>query len=106
MLCRKLIGRIDFWYVLASQENIMNLFLFAGAILLAAPATPPPQSRNANLNAPETQCRKTTAHNARGLTARPQRLGELPPADVYAAMVRMVNGCEVPLILTRVPKAG
>jgi len=54
---------------------------------------------------PKAECKKTTAHPAwGGQPVKPQKLNELPPADMYAAMVRTVDGCEAPLILTRMPK--
>lgn len=46
-------------------------------------------------------CPRTTRYYAYkpGEPVKPLKLGELPPANAYAAVLRHRNGCEVPLIV-------
>lgn len=30
---------------------------------------------------------------------KPQKLGELPPANAYSAVYRLIRGCEVPIVV-------
>ena len=62
---------------------------------LAAPAvvTLPPRPAPA-------RCSSAITYAARpGLPARPQKLGELPPANQYLAVLRSVDGCPEPAIV-------
>jgi hypothetical protein len=84
----------------------MRLFLIAGMSLLAAQASAAPAPKQPVEARPTAECKRTTVHHAqRGQPVTPRKLNELPPADLYAAMYRTVNGCEVPLVLTRTPKS-
>ncbi|MGI8705871.1 MAG: hypothetical protein ACR2JJ_08785 [Sphingomicrobium sp.] len=91
----------------------MRFFVLAAVALLpAASIAAPPEASPVRPKALENlghwrgDCPPTAAqHVAQQLKEhghRPQlhRLVELPPANVYAAMVRQVGGCEAPLILT------
>lgn len=46
-------------------------------------------------------CPRTTAMHAfdRSKPLKPQKLGELPPANAYKAVYRLVRGCEVPVVV-------
>ena len=46
-------------------------------------------------------CPQSVRHYAvrPGERLQPHKLGELPPANHYAAVYRRVNGCEVPLVI-------
>jgi hypothetical protein len=84
----------------------MRLFLIAGLSFLATQASAEPKFQKELEARPKAECKKTTAHLARrGGPLKPEKLKDLPPADMYAAMYRTVNGCEEPLILTRAPKS-
>lgn len=85
----------------------MRFFLLAGVALgaTAAPAAPA-SAAAAPLAAPAAHCPRTTSHHAfdrgkldRGKSVKPRKLGELPPANQYAAVYRLVRGCEVPLVV-------
>ena len=80
----------------------MSLFLTTAFGVLATTAALPADPRGLP-NSPKPECRKTTALPAHGQPPQLRQLGKLPPADHYAAVYRTVNGCEVPLILTRRP---
>jgi hypothetical protein len=75
-------------------------------LTLAAAAASPAQAADApSFVGPLKNCR-TTSHYAgkeptfRDKPPKPQRLGELPPANVYASVLRVgPDGCESPLIL-------
>ena len=62
---------------------------------LAAPAvvTLPPKAAPARCNPSITYAAKKRAR------ALPQKLGELPPANHYLAVVRMVDGCPEPAVV-------
>ena len=84
----------------------MRPFLIAGMSLLAAQASAAPPLNKPVETRPTAECKRTTAHYAqRGQPVTPRKLNELPAADLCAAMYRTVGGCEVPLVLTRTPKA-
>ena len=63
--------------------------------------TPPPAGHG---SAAEDKCANATAHLAaksavlRGDPNKPQKLTELPDAQTYAAVYRVVNGCAVPVL--------
>lgn len=46
-------------------------------------------------------CPQTTAHIAvqRGKTPPLRKLNELPPANMYSAVYRRVDGCEKPIVV-------
>ena len=54
------------------------------------------------------KCLGVTSHFARegsmyrGQPAKPRKLTELPPADTYAAVYRIVDGCPVPVMYREV----
>lgn len=54
-----------------------------------------PPGRNA------AECPRTTSHQAfdRNRRIAPKKLGELPPANAYSAVYRLVGGCEVPVVV-------
>ncbi len=65
-------------------------------ILAAAPPAlhaPPPTAA--------TDCPRTTSHYAvrPGQHLKPRKLTELPSANAYAAVYRLVGGCEVPVVV-------
>jgi hypothetical protein len=55
---------------------------------------------NPNQGQPES-CPPTSRYDAsrRGKSLRPQKLNELPDADVYSAVWRHIGGCEIPIIV-------
>jgi hypothetical protein len=66
-----------------------------GAVALQnAPMAKPALARSAN-------CPRTASYYAfrKGDTVRPQKLTELPPANAYFAVYRLVGGCEVPVVV-------
>ncbi len=88
-------------------------FLLVGALLLipgsaasapAPPHAPGPAQDPTVESANPLNCPRTTRHYAgkgsmyRGEPIEPQKLTELPPAETYAAVVRHIGGCEVPLM--------
>ena len=88
--------------------------LLVGALLLI-PASAPAEVRIVTAPALEkptpftsNTCRRPTREYAReggayrGRPARPKRLTELPPAETYAAVYRLVDGCEIPLLYREV----
>lgn len=83
---------------------MMRLFMIAALGMLSAHASSSAKPMQPLTDQPKADCPKTTAHPARrGVPLKPQKLNQLPPANAYAAVVRKVDGCEVPLILTRQP---
>ena len=85
----------------------MRFFLIA-AVAMAATAAPatPAEAAPAPLASPADNCPRTTSYQAfdrgkleRGKTVKPRKLNELPPANQYAAVYRLVRGCEVPLVV-------
>lgn len=68
----------------------------------AASAAPAPQLRSGRLAVPSTQSCRTDGPTYAGrgkIATRPQKLGELPPANHYLAVVRQVGGCPEPAIV-------
>lgn len=63
----------------------------------AAPATTAKLSHPLKATAAEN-CQRTTSHHA-VLRPGPRKLTELPPANMYAAVYRRIEGCEVPLVV-------
>lgn len=61
---------------------------------VAVPSQPRPLARSAN-------CPRTTSYYAwrRDKPVKPQKLTELPPANAYLAVYRMIAGCEVPVVV-------
>ena len=70
------------------------MLLLAMAALAAAPLP-------TGLKSDPSICPKTTSHVARGSerSLQPQRLTDLPDANVYSAVYRRVDGCEVPIVV-------
>jgi len=85
----------------------MNLF----AVVLALAASPhvvtPPNRPAASLLA-QDKCANGTSHLAvqRSDPAKPQKLTELPDAQTYAAVYRVVGGCAVPVLYRDVRGVG
>jgi hypothetical protein len=46
-------------------------------------------------------CPRATSMHAydRSKPLKPQKLGDLPPANAYSAVYRRVRGCEVPIVV-------
>ena len=46
-------------------------------------------------------CPRTTSMHAfdRNQKVTPRKLGDLPPANAYSAVYRLVGGCEVPVVV-------
>lgn len=67
----------------------------AAAVELKTPTQPlyPPQG--------SARCPQTTSVYAwdRAKTVRPQKLAELPDANAYAAVLRHIGRCEVPVVV-------
>jgi hypothetical protein len=72
--------------------SLLTLFL-AGA----TPAVAHDQARIGD--APP--CPRATSMHAydRSKPPKPQRLGDLPPANAYSAVYRLIRGCEVPVVV-------
>jgi hypothetical protein len=49
----------------------------------------------------QPNCPHATSMHAyeRSKPPKPQRLGELPPANAYSAVYRLIRGCEVPVVV-------
>jgi hypothetical protein len=83
----------------------MRMLLIAGLAFLAAPiaAAPHAPAKFTQPSQPKAldKCPKTTTYQAynNGKVGQPRKLAELPGAHQFAAVVRKVNGCEVPLIV-------
>lgn len=84
----------------------MRLLLLVAAIAIAPASSAQPPTPVAKLDLPfaaiaPADCPKTTSHHAvkPGDSLKLQKLGELPPANAYAAVYRQVGGCEVPVIV-------
>jgi hypothetical protein len=77
---------------------ILSAFL-APASALPAPAADMPVL-NPNANQPN-DCPAISRYEAsrRGKTPKAEKLGELPMADLYKAVYRRIDGCEVPIIV-------
>jgi hypothetical protein len=75
-------------------------------LTLAAAAASPAQATEApSFVGPLKNCRTTSHYAGKGSVSRdkppmPEKLGELPPANFYASVLRVgPDGCESPLIL-------
>ena len=68
--------------------------------LLLAGASPAVAHDEARIGDAPT-CPRTTAMHAYDRSKPPtlQRLGDLPPANAYAAVYRLIRGCEVPVVV-------
>ena len=84
----------------------MRLLLLVAAVAIAPAGSAQLQTPLARLDVPlaapvPIDCPKTTSHHAMkpGDSLKLQKLGELPPANAYAAVYRQVGGCEVPVIV-------
>lgn len=69
-------------------------------ILFLAGASPAVANSEARVGeAPN--CPRTTSMHAfdRSKPLKPQMLGDLPPANAYSAVYRLVRGCEVPIVV-------
>ncbi|HEX6661919.1 MAG TPA: hypothetical protein VF067_08640 [Sphingomicrobium sp.] len=77
----------------------MSLLLVALAAASAAPAGDMPIV-NPKAGQP-ANCPATSRYEAarRGGSLKPQKLGELPDADLYKAVYRHIGRCEVPIIV-------
>ena len=76
------------------------MLLMASALLMtlptpavAAPNATPPSRKSAT-------CPRTTNYYAwkRGKPLTPQNLTELPPANSYYTVYRVIGGCEIPIV--------
>ena len=82
----------------------MRLLLFAVLASIAGPAAAVAvQTPDQPLNPLQrsARCPQTTSVYAwdRGKTVRPQKLTELPDANAYAAVLRHIGRCEVPVVV-------
>ena len=71
-------------------------------VLLAASAAPAGDMPVVNPNASQpANCPATSRYEAarRGGALKPQKLTQLPDADVYKAVYRRVGGCQAPIIV-------
>jgi hypothetical protein len=75
----------------------MSLLLVAAVIAAPLPAVARPSS----FTPPTSHCPRTTTYYAwrNGKALKPQKLNELPPANAYNAVYRLVGGCESPVIV-------
>ena len=75
----------------------MSLILFLSAMAGATPAVAQPSS----FKPPAAHCPRTTTYHAwtRDRALTPRRLAELPPANAYRTVWRLVNGCGVPVVV-------
>jgi len=77
----------------------MSLLLVA---LAAASASPSGDMPVVNPNAAQpANCPATSRYEAsrRGSALKPQKLNELPDADMYKAVFRRIGGCSVPIVV-------
>ena len=67
--------------------------------LLLAGASPAVAHNQRGLAATDPNCPRATSMHAyeRSKPLKPQKLGDLPPANAYSAVLRVVRGCEVPI---------
>ena len=77
----------------------MSLSILTLALAGATPAVAQ-DSRGLAANR-QRECPRTTSMQAfdRSKPLKPQKLGELPPANAYKAVYRLVAGCEVPVVV-------
>ena len=75
----------------------MSLLLLASVIAAPFPAVAQPS----NFTPPASHCPRTTTHYAwrQGRSLKPQKLNELPPANAYRTVYRLVGGCESPIVV-------
>ena len=76
----------------------MSLSILTLALAGASPAVAH-DGRGLVATAPD--CPRTTSMHAfdRSKPLKPQKLGDLPPANAYKAVYRLVGGCEVPVVV-------
>jgi hypothetical protein len=68
--------------------------------LLLAGASPAVAQDEARIGGAPNCPRATSMHAYdRSKPLKPQKLGDLPPANAYSAVYRLVRGCEVPLVV-------
>ena len=69
--------------------------------LLLAGASPAVAHDQRGLAAADPNCPRATSMHAYDRSKPPklQRLGELPPANAYSAVYRLIRGCEVPVVV-------
>jgi hypothetical protein len=69
--------------------------------LLLAGASPAVAHSERGLAASDQNCPRTTSMHAYDRSKPPklQRLGDLPPANAYSAVYRLIRGCEVPVVV-------
>jgi hypothetical protein len=83
----------------------MRLLLVAALALIpgsaGAVATPSPATAKKALPPASADCPRTTSYYAYrdGEKLKPQKLGQLPPANAYAAVFRHIGRCEVPIVV-------
>ena len=75
----------------------MSLLLLASAIAAPLSAVAQPSG----FTPPASHCPRTTTYYAwqNGKALKQQKLNELPPANAYNAVYRLVGGCERPVIV-------
>ena len=68
--------------------------------LLLAGASPAVAQSDVRV-ADASNCPRATSMHAydRSKPLKPQKLGDLPPANAYSAVYRLVRGCEVPIVV-------
>ena len=82
----------------------MRLLLVAVAASIASPAAAvsvqAPRQPSAT-DAVGPRCPQTTSIYAykTGKPVKPQKLGKLPDANAYSAVLRHIGGCEVPIVV-------
>ena len=76
-------------------------FLLLASAAAAATAPQPAVSHQSRFTPPASHCPRTTQYYAwqRGQRMEPRKLTELPDANFYRAVYRVVDGCEVPVIV-------
>lgn len=70
-------------------------------LLLAAAAPAVAHGERGLAASDNSNCPRATSMHAfdRSKPPKMQRLGELPPANAYSAVYRLVRGCEVPIVV-------
>jgi hypothetical protein len=78
----------------------MLLFAMVMAATVATPAVAAPDAANKPF-AGGSKCPRMTGYYAwqRGKKVKPHKLTELPPANAYYTVYRLVGGCEVPVVV-------
>ena len=79
----------------------MHILILAAVVLLPASARATPPLVAVKYTAPSGKaCPPISRFHAmkQGRGLKPQKLGDLPPADHYKTAYRTVRGCEVPII--------